>query len=501
MKQVLIVTDQESGRLDKLRCAAFKLFLERKHAMEGVELVSGDSGARAGQALQTLADKGVLSFAEEEGRVDVTYVPSARANRRIALSGDSFGFPAATQEKQLAAFRTSKGAIFRMPYEDGTGALEIFITDWSPCPGAGAIAIHRHHPFIAGQPRQEGSYFTGRFVRHALTGDLLPVWVADWVKPDFGTGAVLVNPAHDLADLKFGRQIGLPIRFALVPTNFDGEPATWPQAPVIKTGKTIKTGFYDGLGVHEAVEEYFRVLERRGLAERYVDYQAGALPIARLVPDEAGPFVWDARHGRFQEHGADPAGGRRVQVEAGGLLAALAAMDRQAPVVLVATVASKTAELLFLRLLHDDLYDEPLRVEEVAMVHRAQESKAEANDQVVEMAALVSSAPDQVAVLKQQIIEQVQRFLRLHQKLLDARASAAGEPDERRAKSLRKVKDDIRLGDPSRAFNQLSTFQKQLADSPSVDAGSLAAYFVLAHTLLGFELPPDISAREVWAAM
>jgi len=41
------------------------------------------------------------------------------------------------------------------------------------------------------------------------------------VRPDFGSGAVLVNPAHDPADLAFGRAVGLPIRFGLAPADFD----------------------------------------------------------------------------------------------------------------------------------------------------------------------------------------------------------------------------------------------------------------------------------------
>jgi leucyl-tRNA synthetase len=507
MKQIVIVSDHESGQLDSMRCSAFLNFLERKSVIQGEKLVSGDLTTRGGgRALKVLADKGLLSFAAGDEGIDVTYVPSAGSNRKIALASDGLGFPMSIHEKQVAAFRTSKGAIFRLPCEHGSGALEIFITDWSPCPAACAVAIHRYHSFIAGQRRPEGPFFTGRFVRHPLTGDLLPVWVADWVKADFGTGAVLVNPAHDLADLRFGRQVGLPIRFGLAPSGFDGEPGTWPQPPIIKYGKTIKTGFYDGLTVAEAIEEYFQVLDRRGLAERYTDYQAGALRLAQLVPDETSSLVWDPQFGQLAEKSLEESltssEAHRVRVAGSGLFEALLVLDELASVSLVATVASKTSELLFLRLLQEDLRGEPLRVDDIVLVHRTQPSKAEANEQILLLASLVSSPADQVAVLKQQIIEQIQRFLRLHQKLLDGKSEeGSGEMDERGSKIFKKIKEGILLCDPPRAFTQLSALQKQLAEQGETESEALRKYFVLAHTLLGFEVPFGIDARQVWTAI
>ncbi|KIZ14371.1 hypothetical protein SNA_35320 [Streptomyces natalensis ATCC 27448] len=79
-----------------------------------------------------------------------------------------------------------------------------------------------------GLPAGHTSAFTGRYCRHPLTGDLLPVWTASWVAPEFGTGAVLVNPGHDATDLAFAREVGLPVRFALLPAGREEAPEHWP---------------------------------------------------------------------------------------------------------------------------------------------------------------------------------------------------------------------------------------------------------------------------------
>src|SRR6266545_498803 len=271
MPDILLLSGSASPA-DRERCRELAEFLRRRARRLGEEPAEDAAPPEpdaAAEALSALGSRGLLSSAAAgDGVEEVFYTPSREALRSVFEAGSDSsgaGFPEPVHKKQLAAFRTSQGALFRFPLEQGEGALEVFITDWSPCPAACAVAIHRSHPLAAGLATPEGSGFTGRYVRHPLTGDLLPVWVAGWVRPDFGTGAVLVNPAHDATDLAFGRQVGLPIRFALVPASYDGSPATWPAPPLVKTGQTLRTGPYDGLSVEEAGTRYFEVLAERGL--------------------------------------------------------------------------------------------------------------------------------------------------------------------------------------------------------------------------------------------
>jgi leucyl-tRNA synthetase len=59
--------------------------------------------------------------------------------------------------------------------------------------------------------------FTGGYALHPLNGERLPVWIADYVLPGYGTGAVMAVPAHDDRDLAFARKYGLPVRRVIVP--------------------------------------------------------------------------------------------------------------------------------------------------------------------------------------------------------------------------------------------------------------------------------------------
>jgi hypothetical protein len=449
MPQILFLAGSASPA-DLERCHGLAEFLRRRARLAGEDATeAGDAPDRGAveDALHRLAERGRLSHAPE-----MLYTPSREALRSVFEAGPGAGFPEAVQKKQTAAFRTSQGALLRFPLEQGDGALEVFITDWSPCPAACAVAIHRDHPFAVDLDRPEGSGFTGRYVRHPLTGDLLPVWVADWVRPDFGTGAVLVNPAHDATDLAFGRSIGLPIRFALVPASYDGSPATWPEPPVVKTGQTVRTGPYDGLSVEEASARYFEVLAERGLAERYRDIQAGRWSLGRPA-EPSGLFA-----------------------------AALAAVRSPRPVV-VCPAGEQAGELLGLRLLVHDLTGQPLVPSDVLLVQKVQESKIEATPEVARLAALVGAPVNQVAVIKQQVVEQVQRFLRTHQELLAQAADADGTPaPEPAQRAFAKIRAAVDEGDPAKAFSLLQQTQKQMRD---LGPGALPDYFVLAEVVTG----------------
>jgi hypothetical protein len=514
MPRILLLTGNASPA-DRERCHGFVEFLGRRARLEGAAEGRENSPPpeAVAAALLDLAAEGRLSYAaaggETAGEVEVFYTPSPAAARSVLGAAPDAGFPEPVQKKQAAAFRTSQGALFRFPAEKGEGSLEVFITDWSPCPAAAAVAIHRAHPFAADLDKPPGASFTGRYVRHPLTGDLLPVWVADWVKADFGTGAVLVNPAHDSTDLAFGRSNGLPIRFALVPTNYDGSPATWPSPPLVKTGRTVRTGPYDGLSPEEAVGRYFEVLAERGLAERHQDVQIGRQKIGRLVPDPAGELAWSAARSAVLPAGGEAPGVERVRLTEADLLAAVLAAGAAGPgsrPLLACPAGEQAGELLALRLLFHDLTGRPLALDALFLLQKVQESKVEAAPEVVRLAALVGAPIQQVAVIKQQTVEQAQRFLRVHQELLgqagDAATPTGATAGESAARAFAKTKAAVLEGDPAKAFALLQQAQKQLRDQPAEGrAGALPGYFALAQVVAGVETPPGFDGGQVWSSL
>lgn len=463
--------------------------------------------------------------------LDIWYAPSRVANASLAEPAAAERFPGAVHKKQVKALRASTGALFRFPAETGDEALEVFITDWSPCPVAAALAVHADHPFVTevekgDVEKGEGVSFSGRFVRHPLSGDLLPVWIADWVKSGFGTGAVLVNPAHDATDLDFARRTGLPIRFGLVPPEYDGSPATWPLPPVIKAGVASRSGVCDGVPAAEAAEQYFDLLSARGLAERHVDVQAGQWCIGRLrlgTAAEAKELAWRPGTRTLLAAGAsgapedvaqeDVAQEVSAELVDGELLAAAAALAQpSAEPVLVCPAAEVAGTLLAVRALVRDLHGYDLTTQEVISVQKVQESKAEvaaedsAEDaaQVIDLALLGAAPLAQVAVLKQQVLDQAARFLRLHQELVTAPPVSAEELpvdklDWNQAKPVTQVLDALRL-EPARAFAALYQLQKRLVKGDS-DPASCRGYFVLAWLFAGlggpagYDLPSDPPSR------
>jgi leucyl-tRNA synthetase len=464
----------------------------------------------AADALELLMKRRRLSL-HHNTEVNVRYIPSREAKLSVINAFSSKNWPDKIQNSHCKAFRTTNGAIFRFPAEDSDESLEVFITDWSPCPAAGAVAIHKDHPFIAEIQKKEGSFFSGKFVRHPLTGDLLPVWVADWVKPEFGTGAVLVNPAHDFTDLQFGRKVGLPIRFGLVPETFTGKPETWPTPPVIKTGKTIKTGLFDGLSVSDAIVKYFDTLQDYGLAERCIDYDAGIWKIATLVTETDGCAMlckscWSlaAREANMNSicsicsESMVP-----VAIQSDELLETVLSIQLDSPVEIVCPSIDIDKSLLFLRLLFFDLYQLPFKLSVIHLVHKVQETKSSSNSIVMGLASLVGAPPDEIVVTRHQIIEQVERFLNTHSKFMSL-GDITQTPENSSSsfcKAMKNTKAAILAGEPSKAFRFLYTLQKELRKMPEEQKAKenpIRGYFALAHVLLGLNYPNGLDIHKTW---
>ena len=83
-----------------------------------------------------------------------------------------------------------------------------------------------------------------------VNGEALPVWVADYVLMDYGTGAIMAVPGHDERDFAFAQAHGLPVLRVIAP---EGERADAPlEEAYAGPGRLVNSGFLDGLAVDEA---------------------------------------------------------------------------------------------------------------------------------------------------------------------------------------------------------------------------------------------------------
>ncbi|MEU1662603.1 leucine--tRNA ligase [Streptomyces sparsogenes] len=120
--------------------------------------------------------------------------------------------------------------------------------------------------------------FTGAFAINPVSGERVPVFIADYVLMGYGTGAIMAVPAHDTRDFAFARAFELPMRCVVEPSDDRGtDPSTWDDAFSSYDAKIINsTGegiSLDGLGVAEAKTRMAEWLASRGIGEGTVNFR------------------------------------------------------------------------------------------------------------------------------------------------------------------------------------------------------------------------------------
>jgi leucyl-tRNA synthetase len=117
--------------------------------------------------------------------------------------------------------------------------------------------------------------FTGRYAKNPYNGDAVPVWVANYILMDYGTGAIMSVPAHDERDYEFAQKYKLPIRLVVLPANSDPE-ETMVEPPLPFTpidGVVVNSGEFSGLSCGEAIKTMSRRAEEKGFGKATVTYR------------------------------------------------------------------------------------------------------------------------------------------------------------------------------------------------------------------------------------
>ena len=113
---------------------------------------------------------------------------------------------------------------------------------------------------------------TGISAIHPLSGELIPVWVGNYVLMDYGSGAVMAVPAHDQRDHEFASKYQLPIAQVVAPTG-NGEDCNIQQQAFVERGVLINSGDFDGLGFDAAFEAIASALDQKGLGSVTTNYR------------------------------------------------------------------------------------------------------------------------------------------------------------------------------------------------------------------------------------
>src|SRR5215469_8084898 len=118
--------------------------------------------------------------------------------------------------------------------------------------------------------REKTGVFLGRYAVNPVNDERIPVWAADYVLPDYGTGAIMAVPAHDQRDLDFALRFGLPVSVVL-DTGLPDPAQTGEATP--GEGTLINSGPLDGLSKSAAIAKITEILGERQLGRAAVSYR------------------------------------------------------------------------------------------------------------------------------------------------------------------------------------------------------------------------------------
>ena len=210
------------------------------------------------------------------------------------------GWPEKVKVMQRNWIGRSEGAELLFPIKDGDGrSIEVFTTRADTVYGATYMILSPEHPLLldlvrgttpedsvnafvqrmkkadrfdreSAETEKEGM-FTGRYAVNPFTGEDIPIWTANYVLMDYGTGAIMAVPAHDQRDLDFARKYELPVRVVIQPpgSELDGQHMTEAYTGI---GRMVNSGAFDGLPNDEAAEAMTREAQAKGTGRKAVSF-------------------------------------------------------------------------------------------------------------------------------------------------------------------------------------------------------------------------------------
>jgi leucyl-tRNA synthetase len=233
---------------------------------------------------------------------------TAYADELLDATNDLSKWPEKVLTMQRNWIGRSEGARVMFPLEQGADTIEVFTTRIDTIYGATFVLLAPEHPLvsaladrskdpasfrkqaqafraqdraarISGEIEKQG-FDTGFRAINPFTREPVPVWVANFVLGEYGTGAVMAVPAHDQRDFEFARKFNLPIRVVVTP---DGKPADSDRMTEAAEayGTLVNSGEYSGLPSADAQKRMIAAARERGIGEGTVQYRLKDWGISR----------------------------------------------------------------------------------------------------------------------------------------------------------------------------------------------------------------------------
>jgi len=225
------------------------------------------------------------------------------------------GWPEKVRTMQRNWIGRSEGALVDFQLEGNAGAagskISVFTTRIDTIFGATSVQLAPEHPLVAdftryNQPlgaavqqliaEQRKAKETGdigeiekhgvnthRFAINPFNGERIPIWIANYILMDYGTGAIMSVPAHDERDYDFAKKYAIEIRLVILPVTDDPEETmAEPKLPfTTHNGMVINSGPYSGLSCSDAVKKMTAFAEEKGFGKATVTYRLKDWGISR----------------------------------------------------------------------------------------------------------------------------------------------------------------------------------------------------------------------------
>lgn len=247
-----------------------------------------------------LANEEVVDGKSERGGHPVYRVPMKQwmlkitsYAERLLKDLDGLDWPESTKELQRNWIGRSEGLQLKFSLQNSADGIEVFTTRPDTIFGVTFLVLAPEHPLVdsltseaqkqaiqayreqaarkSDVARQDATQektgaFTGGFAVHPISGEQIPVWIADYVMLSYGTGAVMAVPGHDSRDSEFAHKYHLPIRKVVMGPDsqelcYTGE------------GKVIDSGFITNLSTEQAREKVIQWAEKENRGKRTVQYK------------------------------------------------------------------------------------------------------------------------------------------------------------------------------------------------------------------------------------
>ena len=271
-----------------------------------------------------LANEEIVDGKSEVGGFPVERRPMRQWMLRITAFADrlidgleGLDWPESIKLLQKNWIGRSEGALVKFEIRNSKFEIPVFTTRPDTLFGATYVVLSPEHPLVpkitapeclaaveayqkkvasksdlerTDLAKEKTGIFTGAFAINPVNDEPIPVWIADYVLPGYGTGAIMAVPAHDERDFEFAQQFGLPIREVVLPET---------PAPCFSgDGVAVNSGFLDGLPTVDAKRKITAWLEERGFGSATVNFKLRDWLFSRQrYWGEPFPIVWeDGRH-------------------------------------------------------------------------------------------------------------------------------------------------------------------------------------------------------------